>query len=371
VKKVLIGMVAALFITGGALGFGFVWLSRGQDALLGETNPAPVYNLAANQVPMERAIAERIEANITQTLAVQRKLPTYQAFVGGVLAGEFASLEAARASTEGRNDVFIRLSGRSSIAWDNLPPFFVFHDEHTYAEFEYFSDAVIYARSLPQAYIYHRRDQALIWSTQADAELPAEHRIWGVPMIYQLPYLARGCEVVSLAMLLNFVGVDVDKFTLAREVRHNPVPAGIVNGRIYMGNPNDGFIGNMYTFDYFGYGVYHRPILELLSSYFPNSAINLTGANFEDMLHFVARDIPVWIVTNTRFHYLPPYQFITAYTPEGPIQITWRMHAVVITGYNDTTVFFNDPLGNASSASRYHFTRAWQQMGSQAVTLSN
>ena len=365
-KKLTIILTALVFVAGGTLGVGIVWLNRER------MEDGGVVVLAANQIPLERALAERVELDLSpQLLSGGRVLPRYQVFVAGALTGEFDTLEQARASSEGRENVFIRLSGRPDTAWDNLPPFFVFDDTHTYVEFDYFADAVAYARTLPDAYVYHRRDQALVWSSTLAQELPIEHRIWGVPMIYQLPYLARGCEVTALAMLLNFVGVDVDKFQLAQEMHINPVPAGIVNGRIYMGNPNDGFIGNMYTFDEFGYGVYHRPVFELLQRYFPQSAVDITGADFEDLLKFVARDIPVWIVTNTRFHYLPPYQFVTAYTPEGPIQITWRMHAVTITGFDDSRVYFNDPLGNASSASRYHFTRAWQQMGSQAITLSN
>ena len=368
VKKILILLITLVFVGGSGLGFAFVWANQEMEKQ--ERVEEQQYVLPANHVPLERAIAERM---LPQELINGKdgRMPTYQVFIEGVLVGEFDTLEDARTSSVGRNNVFIRLSGRNDAAWDNLPPFFVFDYEHAYTEFEKFEEAVSYARNLPHAYIYHRRDQSLIWSSEASRELPSEHRIWGVPMIYQLPYLARGCEVVSLAMLLNFVGVDVDKFQLAQEIRINPVPAGVINGRIYMGNPRDGFIGNMYTFEEFGYGAYDGPIFELLQKYFPQSAVKLSGAEFEDLLQFVARDIPVWIVTNTRFHYLPPYQFITAHTPEGPIQITWRMHAVTITGFSENRIYFNDPLGNASSANRYQFIRAWQQMGSQAVTLSN
>ena len=137
-----------------------------------------------------------------------------------------------------------------------------------------------------------------------------------------------------------------------------------------MGNPNYGFIGNMHDITEFGYGVYHRPIFDLLRNYYPNQAVDITGAQFDDLLQFVARGIPVWVVTNTRFHYLPPYQFFSANTPDGQIRATWRMHAVVITGFDQTHIFFNDPLGNATFATRANFIGAWEQMGSQAVSLS-
>ncbi|MDA6082859.1 C39 family peptidase, partial [Escherichia coli] len=62
------------------------------------------------------------------------------------------------------------------------------------------------------------------------------------PHIRQMPELPRGCEVTSLAMLLESQGVNAPKMTLAKEVRKVPFK---LNG--LHGNPYDGFVGNMYT----------------------------------------------------------------------------------------------------------------------------
>ncbi|MCL2851850.1 MAG: C39 family peptidase [Defluviitaleaceae bacterium] len=363
-KKVIIALVVLVILAGSGLGVAVLFVIRGDYG-----NGEPV--LAANQVPVYRlGAAEQISMELLANPPESPQRGMYQVFVAGLLLGEFETIVQAHDAASSFDNVFIRQVGSHSAVWDNYPPFFVFFDETTYDEFLDFGEAVAYARRSPVSYIYHRRDQSRIWSHEEARGLPESHMIYGVPQIYQLPALPRGCEVTSLAMILNFRGIYVDKMQLADEVRRDPTQGGIVNGRVYMGDPNYGFIGNMHDITEFGYGVYHRPIFDLLRSYYPNQAVDLTGAEFDDLLQFVARDIPVWIVTNTRFHYLPSYQFFTAHTPGGERSATWRMHAVVITGYDQSHIFFNDPLGNATFAPRSSFEAAWVQMGSQAVALS-
>ncbi len=79
--------------------------------------------------------------------------------------------------------------------------------------------------------------------------------IENVPFIQQLPELPRGCEVTSLAMLLQYKGVEVDKMKLASEIYRVPFEENGLHG-----NPYEGFVGNIYTKSEPGYGVYHQPI---------------------------------------------------------------------------------------------------------------
>lgn len=53
-------------------------------------------------------------------------------------------------------------------------------------------------------------------------EEPDKVLIEGVPHIQQFPELPRGCEVTSLAMIMQYAGVSIDKMTLAEEVATVP-----------------------------------------------------------------------------------------------------------------------------------------------------
>ena len=191
-----------------------------------------------------------------------------------------------------------------------------------------------------------------------------------VPLILQNPELPRGCEVTSLAMLLQYAGVSVDKMTLAREIKKDPTPYQVKKGKVYFGNPYNGFVGNMYTLREPGYGVYHGPVRELLEKYLPGRTIDLTGCAFEEILLFISEGVPVWVVANATFAPLAASEFQTWHTPQGPMEITYREHAVLLTGYDAEYVYFNDPLSSVENkrASRPKFTAAWEQMGCQAVT---
>jgi uncharacterized protein YvpB len=191
------------------------------------------------------------------------------------------------------------------------------------------------------------------------------------PVMSQLPELPRGCEVTSLAMLLNDAGVSVDKMTLAKEVKKDPTPYQRRNGKIFFGHPNEGFVGDMYTKENPGLGVYHKPIKELAEKYLPNQIVDLTGQSFEEIYPYLLNGSPVWVITNTTYRELPPNEFVEWQTPKGPIKITYREHSVLITGFDEQFIYFNDPLTGTKNkkAPKLEFIEAWEQMGRQAITI--
>ncbi|WP_410984615.1 C39 family peptidase [Bacillus cereus] len=190
--------------------------------------------------------------------------------------------------------------------------------------------------------------------------------IENVPFIKQLPELQRGCEVTSLAMLLQYKGVQVDKMQLASEI--NKVPFKENNLR---GNPYEGFVGNIYTKAEPGYGVYHEPIFKLAEKYMPEKTIDLTGEDIQDIYKVISSGSPVWVIANTTFQPLAEGSFETWNTNNGDIKITYYEHSVVVVGYDQNYVYMNDPLANNPNkkVSRSEFERAWEQMGKQAITI--
>ncbi|MDE3839979.1 hypothetical protein C0966_11470 [Bacillus methanolicus] len=190
------------------------------------------------------------------------------------------------------------------------------------------------------------------------------------PVISQMPELPRGCEVTSLAMLLQDAGIDADKITLAKEIKKDATPFSISNGKIFFGNPNDGFVGSIENYKEPGLGVYHKPIKELADDYLPGRITDLTGADFQELKIHLSDGRPVWVIINSQYKKLPDSQFQTWHTPTGKVKVTFKEHSVLITGYDHHFVYFNDPLTGEKNkkAPIKDFKESWVQMGSQAIT---
>ncbi|MED4652754.1 C39 family peptidase [Bacillus pseudomycoides] len=186
-----------------------------------------------------------------------------------------------------------------------------------------------------------------------------------VPFIQQLPELDRGCEVTSLAMMLQYAGVSVGKMTLADEIQKVAFSNDGVRG-----NPHEGFVGNIYTFSESGYGVYHEPLFQLANKYLPNQVVDLTGENINEIYKTVKEGKPVVMITNATYAPLDENEFDTWETDAGNVSITYNEHCILLVGYDKELVYIHDPLSDTASVSvpRESFEQAWVQMGSQAIS---
>ncbi|GGD22499.1 C39 family peptidase [Pontibacillus salipaludis] len=187
------------------------------------------------------------------------------------------------------------------------------------------------------------------------------------PHIQQLPELPRGCEMTSLAMLLQYADVDVDKMKLAEEIPKVPYIANGVNG-----NPNDGFVGDMYDYSNPGLSVFAEPVVNLAETYLPGEIHNLTGGSFYQIQMALDNQKPVWVIVASTFGDIDPEHWETWITNEGELRITNKIHSVLITGYDEDHVYINDPLYEEKDRKLplSDFVAAWDTFGRQAITLN-
>lgn len=262
---------------------------------------------------------------------------------------------------------YIKESNKEEWIWNNFKPFILFEDSRFINDYNSFSDAVFFAKEKEKPIIYYKNNKNVIWS---DSMSIRKKVLLDIPVILQNPELPRGCEVTSLAMLLNYAGIEVDKNELAGKIKKDKTPLYQKEERIYFGNPNDGFVGDMYSLNNPGYGVYNGPIEELMKEYLPNQTINLTGCEFEDLFYFISRGSPVWVITNSTYKILDESEFDIWMTPTGPVEITFSLHAVLITGYDENNIYINDPLYVKQNikVNKDTFINAWNQMGRQAIS---
>lgn len=198
------------------------------------------------------------------------------------------------------------------------------------------------------------------------AEPPKKEKvILDVPLLNQMdaPILYNGCEVTSLAMILNFHGQNVTKNELAKAIKR--VPLKYSDGK--NGNPHAGFVGNMERGP--GLGVYHGPVYDLARKYVGDRAIDLTSSSFEEVLKQLDQGLPVWVIITSSF--APVSDFKTWQTPQGPIDVTFSEHSVAVTGYDSDGIYVNDPYGSKNKkVNRDLFIKAWEQMGKQAIVIT-
>ncbi|KRM95285.1 YvpB like protein [Liquorilactobacillus aquaticus DSM 21051] len=188
-----------------------------------------------------------------------------------------------------------------------------------------------------------------------------------VPLLNQLddPTLYNGCEVTSLAMLLNYYGVDVTKNELGEKIK--TVPMDYDNGQ--HGNPNVGFVGDVTGADP-GLGVYHGPITDLAKKY-SDKVRDITGQSFDNVIQELEKGHPVWTITTASFAAVDDFQDWD--TPQGKIKITFSEHSVVITGFDrkNNLIYINNPYGKKNQAVSWSdFEEAYDQMGKQAVYIN-
>lgn len=210
----------------------------------------------------------------------------------------------------------------------------------------------------------------------ADPEPQAEKRVKAktasidAPLVLQMPELYNGCEISTLAMMLNFYGIDKNKMELTGEMKQDPTPLKYnKDGTIKSwGNPHIGFVGDI-TGKKKGYGIYHDALFDLLVQYIP-SAVDLTGHEFEELEQQVSDGKPVIIWSTVSYRKPAESQWMVWDSPLGPIRTTFQEHTVLLVGYDEEHVYINDPRVNRKNikVNKKQFIGSWEALGKQALS---
>ncbi len=194
-----------------------------------------------------------------------------------------------------------------------------------------------------------------------------------VKNILQTPELPNGCEVTSLAIVLNYLGFNADKVSLSDNLLAKKVPYTDANpAKENAGNPRDAVKS---------YGCWAPVIRDTAVKYLSNIVStgssakydprDLTGTHPRELYRLVSLGIPVIVwVTNPIDD--APY-LMNSWTAKDGALINWKhpSHTVVLTGYDlsGKTVTLSDPLQGTVKVSAEIFETRYAQMGSQAVAI--
>ena len=200
-----------------------------------------------------------------------------------------------------------------------------------------------------------------------------------VDPILQLPELPTGCEITTLAMLLDAVGFQVDKVQLAEGYLTCKSEGEATFQQAFIGSP----------YDSAGYGCYAPVIVDTARKYLAaqNSGRivkDLTGAKFEDLLREVASNHPVaiWASINlvdiqevyayTIYNYTETNSDGSTSTPKN-LDVYWleNEHVYLLKGYDldRNVVIVNDSLNGEMEYDMNRFKECYEQCYKQAVII--
>ncbi|MBR0385268.1 MAG: C39 family peptidase [Erysipelotrichaceae bacterium] len=180
----------------------------------------------------------------------------------------------------------------------------------------------------------------------------------------QYPDFPTGCESVALHILLRYYDVDAPILEIVSRLPKAPMPVLNENYEGTGYDPELYFIGDPLTRG--GYGVFNHPIAEVAET-FKEGVICRDGMEFSELLELLdqGRAVMVWSTIDLK----TPEISRKWLTPEGRT-VYWlrHEHAVVVIGYDDTTVTVSDPhTGTIRTMDRDRFILVYNQMGRRAV----
>ena len=208
-----------------------------------------------------------------------------------------------------------------------------------------------------------------VWPVLSVLEGTAETAVWlpfeaklEVENIDQNPELPNGCEITSAAIVLNYLGFEVDKVTLAEKYLPRCVPYWEADPRVeFMGNPEDEL------------AFYCLPgaVVTAVNDYLEDvdagyTAVDISGSAVEELYQWVAGGYPVMVWTTRAFS--EPLYNDTFLLPDGDRPYS-NSHCLVLTGYDDDTCYLADPMLEVETVERERFAESYLERGQYAVVI--
>ncbi len=216
-----------------------------------------------------------------------------------------------------------------------------------------------YLRPSPQKKQQSQQNNVL--ALEEDVENMEAYQIQ-VEAILQKPELPTGCEVTSLATVLQYWDYEIDKCDLADSF--------LEKGKIGETDFRKAFVGNPRSES--SYGCYAEVIEKCANDYLISvdstlKVENITGSEFEHLYKYIQTDIPVIVWTTVDLK--KPYK-TTTWHVDGK-DLTWlkNEHCVVLTGYDQEKVYVCDPLKGNVTYDADVFEERFEQLYSQAVVI--
>ncbi len=203
-------------------------------------------------------------------------------------------------------------------------------------------------------------------------EAPDAYQIEDFEIIYQMPELPTGCEVVALTMVLQYYGFDVDKTIMASEYLPT-VDATFYygsDGRKYGPDLNVYFVGDPFGS---GYICGTTAIVTAADGYLQDAgsslrAVDMTGSSVEELYQLVSEDTPVvvWVTIG-----MATRAETSGWYTESGEYVEWSTndHGAVLIGYTEDTVMIADPISGMMECNRDAFESVFQSRGNQCVIL--
>lgn len=200
--------------------------------------------------------------------------------------------------------------------------------------------------------------------------------VLNVPVINQFPEMPVGCEITSATALLQYLGFDIDKITMANNYvicDDNFTYDG--KGDSHGPDPYKVFAGDPFRW---GYGCYAPVIEEALNRYFEASgsdykALALYNINSADIEKLIDEGVPVivWATQDMKqFNYRNPSEWYINGTGEK-LQWFGNSHTLVLCGYDSLCYHFMDS-NDKNEITLYlkeQFLRRFDEAGKQCVIV--